>query len=108
MSKTINNNRQSLESNKENIIYPNNFPDKKTSQKGKNENSTNQSSLPLNNNATYLFITKEKETNNNLDININQNNTKDNKDGKYVTINDIIGEKCNINLDILRLFYAKY
>ena len=115
MSKTINNNRQSLETNKENINYPINFPDKKTSQKGKSENSTNQSSLPLNNNTTNLFITKEKETNyNNLDINNNQNNKNDNKekndnkDGKYVTINEIIGEKCNINLDILRLFYDKY
>ena len=103
MSKTINNNRGSIESNKENIKS-----DKKTLIK-KNENPTNPSPLPLNNNTTNLFITKEKETNNNnLDISNNQNNKKDNKEGKYITINDIIGEKCSINIDILRLFYNNF
>ena len=67
MSKTINNNRQSLETNKEIINNPNNYSEKKVSYKGKSENSTNQ--LPINNNTTNLFITKEKEAfNNNLDI----------------------------------------
>ena len=111
MSKTIQNNRQSQESNKENINYPNNYSDKKTSQnRGK---ITNQPSLPLNNNQTNKMITsnsfaaKEKETNNNNYNLHNPNNNKDDKD-RFITINDLIGEKCIINLDILRLIYGKY
>ena len=130
MSKTINNNKQSLESNKENINYPNNYSERKTNIK-KNEKTTNHPSLSLNNNINskvistdYLFSTKENETkNNNPNISNNKINDKekkeskenkdnkennDNKDDKYITIDDIIGEKCNINIDILRLFYNNY
>ena len=52
-----------------------------------------------NNYANNLF--NETENNNNL-INRQINNPE------YITINEIIGEKCEINLDILRLFFNNF
>ena len=55
-------------------------------------------------NLTYNNLADSKDNNNN-NILINQ---QINNNEKFVTINDIIGEKCEINLDILRLFYNSF
>ena len=115
MSRIIGNTKLK-ESNKENINYPNNYTEYKNSQNKKYGKivSNQQQSLPLNTNvsghliANNLFVTKEKATNNNHRINNNNLNKAKDKDNKYITISDIIGEKCNINLDIIRLFYNNY
>ena len=87
--------------------------------------SSNASLTPnniLNNNkyqpenyAQNIFNEKENHTNNkpNISINastiINPGNNNDNETfQKYITINDIIGEKCELNLDILKLFFENY
>ena len=115
MSRIIGNTKLK-ESNKENINYPNNYTEYKSSQNKRYGKivSNQQQSLPLNTNvsghliANNLFVTKEKATNNNHRINNNNLNKAKDKDNKYITISDIIGEKCNINLDIIRLFYNNY
>ena len=115
MSRIIGNTKLK-ESNKENINYPNNYTEYKNSQNKKYGKiiSNQQQSLPINTNvsghliANNLFVTKEKATNNNHRINNNNLNKTKDKDNKYITISDIIGEKCNINLDIIRLFYNNY
>ena len=69
--------------------------------------------------AQNLFNEKENHiidnTNNKHNININTstiinpgNTTEQNIFHKFVTINDIIGEKCNLNLDILKLYFDNY
>ena len=90
-----------------------NYSNKKSFENNKYEKIiSNQNSLSLNVNlsnqfiANNLFITKEL-TNNNHRIN-NQLLTNKEKENKYISINDIIGEKCNLNLDLLRLFYNNY
>ena len=87
--------------------------------------SSNSSLTPnnvLNNNAKYqpenyaqnIFNEKENHINNKHNININAStiinpgNTEQDTFQKYVTINDIIGEKCDLNLDILNLFFENY
>ena len=125
MSK-IHNNSKVQDSNKENINYPNNYSNKKLSHNKKygkiitNQNPSYNSNTNINLNsnisnqiiANNLFITKEKPSNNiNHRINTNYINNKDkNKDqeNKYISVNDIIGEKCDINIDILRFFYNNY
>ena len=87
--------------------------------------SSNSSLTPnniLNNNkyqpenyAQNIFNEKENHINNKQNININastiinpgNNNDKDTYQ-KYITINDIIGEKCELNLDILKLIFENY
>jgi len=115
MSRIIGNTKLK-EYNKENINYPNNYTEYKNSQNKKYGKvlSNQQQSLPLSSNvsghliANNLFVTKEKATNNNHRINNNNLNKNKDKDNKYITISDIIGEKCNINLDIIRLFFNNY
>ena len=115
MSRIIGNTKLK-ESNKENINYPNNYTEYQNSQNKRYGKivSNQKQSLPLNTNvnghliANNLFVTKEKATNNNHRINNNNLNKTKDKDNKYITISDIIGEKCNINLDIIRLFYNNY
>jgi len=69
--------------------------------------------------AQNLFNEKENHninnTNNKHNININTstiinpgNTAEQNLFQKFVTINDIIGEKCNLNLDILKLYFDNY
>ena len=66
--------------------------------------------------AQNLFNEKEyHNTNNKHNININTstiinpgNTAEQNMFQKFVTINDIIGEKCNLNLDILNLYFENY
>ena len=66
--------------------------------------------------AQNLFNEKENHnTNNKHNININTstiinpgNTAEQNMFQKFVTINDIIGEKCNLNLDILNLYFENY
>ena len=57
-----------------------------------------------------------KSTNNKHNININTstiinpgiNNNGQNNFQKFITINDIIGEKCELNLGILNMFFENY
>ena len=114
MSRIIGN-KKLKESNKENINYPNNYSDNRYSQNKKyGKIVSNQQSLKLNSNmnghliANNLFVTKEKATNNNHRINNNNLVKNKDKENKYITISDIIGEKCKINLDLLRLFFNNY
>ena len=122
MSNQIQNNRKLNNShNKENINFPNNYSEKKTIKNRQyTKTISNQSSAELNQNmnkellfnedheyAKHLFNEKEKPNNNNILKNDISSNV-DNKDNIYITINDIIGEKCQINLDILRLFFNNY
>ena len=116
MSKTTQFSRKIIDTqNKENInYYPNNYSNKKSIQNSKyTKQATNQSSS-LNdyyNNqmiANHLYNTKENTINNYHKNNNSLNNNDNNKDDKHITISDIIGEKCSINLDILRIFYNNY
>ena len=115
MSKTSQNNRKYIDyQNKENINYPNNYTDKKPTPNNKFfRQAANHSSLSLNpktNNqaiSNNLYTTKEN-TNNNHRKNNSFDKTLNNKDDKYITMNDILGEKCKLNIDILRAFYTKY
>ena len=101
------------ESSKENKNYQNNYSERKFFQSNKyDKNLSNKDSLLINVNLSNqlitnnLFITKEVSSNNRrLNTRLLTNNENENK---YITINDIIGEKCNIDLDLLRLFYSNY
>ena len=96
-----------------------------------NSNSANQllDNLNEHNYAQHLFneTDNSKLLHNNENISINKNmniyannnlpNENDsnivipkkiNSNIKYITINDIIGDKCEINLDILRLFFNNF
>ena len=75
----------------------------------KSNANTNNSSLI--NNSNLLMNKKQNDNNNNNIGNDNDNNNatcNDKGDGKYITINDIIGEKCELNLDILNLFFNNF
>jgi hypothetical protein len=107
MSKNIHNTRKFQESNKENIFYRNNYSNKNIEHNKKYDKiigSTSALTLNTNNQviANNLFTTKE---NNNIHNHRISNNQKNNQDNKYISINDIIGEKCDLNLDILRFFF---
>ena len=111
----INTNANNIDSqNKENINnYPNNYSDKKNilnikkTKQTKNPSSSQKLNINQEMIANTLFTTKENTPNNNNNNNPNQNYNK-NKDDKYITVNDIIGEKCKLNLDILRTYYNNY
>ena len=78
-------------------------------------NILNNNKYQTENYAQNIFNEKENHINNKTNININastiinpgNNNDKDTFQ-KYITINDIIGEKCELNLDILKLFFENY
>ena len=74
-------------------------------------NETDNSKLLHNNINTGLNKNMNLNANNNLP-NENDSNIiipkKINSNIKYITINDIIGDKCEINLDILRLFFNNF
>ena len=115
MSK-IQNNYKLKESNKENVNYPNSYSEKKNVKSKNydtvitNKNLLHSSYANMNNKliTNNLFITKEKSSNNdNLRINANLFNNKY-KEDKFITINDIIGQKCDINIDLLRFYYSNY
>ena len=122
MSKTIQNNKKSNNShNKENINYHNNYSEKKVSKnRPYNKLISNQPSNELNtnqNNQVFFngehhyakhFNEKEKSNSNLLNNNTNDNIENKDKDNKYITIEDIIGEKCQLNLDILNLIFNNY
>ena len=123
MSKTIQNNKKSNNShNKENINFHNNYSEKKVSKnRPYNKLISNQPSMEMNtnqNNQAFFngehhhyakhFNEKEKSNSNLLNNNFNENIENKDKDSKYITIEDIIGEKCQLNLDILNLFFNNY
>jgi len=70
------------------------------------------------NETENLKILQGNDTNINMNINnssiLNNSNLLINKkinnsnSQKFITINDIIGEKCELNLDILRLFFSNF
>jgi len=77
-------------------------------------NILNNNKYQTENYAQNIFNEKENHINNKHNININAStiinpgNTEQDTFQKYVTINDIIGEKCDLNLDILNLFFENY
>ena len=78
-------------------------------------NILNNNKYQTENYAQNIFNEKENHINNKTNININAStiiNPGNNNDKetfqKYITINDIIGEKCELNLDILKLFFENY
>ena len=117
MSKSLKNNRKNADShNKENINYPNNnYSNVKSLQNIKiNKQILNKTSLPFNSNINNqiidnnnIFTTKEIPINNHRNNN-SLNKSINHKDNKYITMNDIIGEKPNLNLDLLNIFYNNY
>ena len=100
------------DNNKENINYPNNSSWKNRYDKGKmNQSLTSLNSSVNNNIALNKSNLKERRANGNSNYyrnNNSHNNSVIEKDKKFITINDIIGERCPINLDILRYFYSNY
>ena len=93
-----------------------------------NTNLANQLLTKINDNnySNNLFNETEnskifkQENNSNINTNINMNipngiintndliNKKINNNPKFISINDIIGEKCELNLEILRLFFNSF
>ena len=78
-------------------------------------NMLNNNKYQTENYAQNIFNEKENHINNKTNININAStiiNPGNNNDKetfqKYITINDIIGEKCELNLDIMKLFFENY
>ena len=78
-------------------------------------NILNNNKYQTENYAQNIFNEKENHINNKTNININAStiiNPGNNNDKetfqKYITINDIIGEKCELNLDIMKLFFENY
>ena len=71
----------------------------------KSDDSTLKSDINNNIIANNIFGVKENINNQIINYNKDENNEK--KNG-YITINDIIGGKCNLNIDILRYFYFNY
>ena len=55
-----------------------------------------------------IFTTKEIPTNNCHNNNSFNKNITDKNKNKYITMNDVIGEKRNLNLDILNILYNNY
>ena len=109
--------------------YNNFFSNESTIPLNSNILNANQilENLDEHNYAQNLFNEKENLklfNDNDTNININQNinnsisninnnnnfltNKKVNINQKFITINDIIGEKCEINLDLLKLFFNNY
>ena len=116
MSKSLKNNRKIVDShNKENINFPNNNYSNIKSVPIKFSKILNKSSLPLNSTINHqiidnnnIFTTKEIPTNNCHNNNSFNKNITDKNKNKYITMNDVIGEKRNLNLDILNIFYNNY
>ena len=63
-------------------------------------NSNNYSNEPLNINSELSHLNNDKFLAN---TNINFNNNQE-----FITINDLIGEKCELNINILRLFFNNF
>ena len=112
--KNINNHKYNMRSNEDSSLHL-------------NSNLANQLLAKINDNnyANNLFNETEnskifKEGNSNINANINfnipngiinsndLNNKKINNNTKFISINDIIGEKCELNLEILRLFFNSF
>ena len=116
MSKTIPINRKITNfHNKENSKISTNYQPKKIINNQKyNKHSSKEPSLPLNskiNNHLLENYFNENNYSNNLFDETENNNISINKqinNQDYITINEIIGEKCEINLDILRLFFNNF
>ena len=116
MSKTIPINRKITNfHNKENSKISTNYQPKKIINNQKyNKHSSKEPSLPLNskiNNHLLENYFNENNYANNLFDETENNNVSINKqinNQDYITINEIIGEKCEINLDILRLFFNNF
>ena len=116
MSKQIPINRKLTDfHNNENSKISTNYQPKKIINNHKyNKHSSNEPSLPLNSKVNNHLLEKyfnENNYANNLFNETENNNFSLNKqinNQEYITINEIIGEKCEINLDILRLFFNNF
>ena len=116
MSKQIPINRKLTDfHNNENSKISTNYQPKKIINNQKyNKHSSNEPSLPLNSKVNNHLLEKyfnENNYANNLFNETENNNFSLNKqinNQEYITINEIIGEKCEINLDILRLFFNNF
>ena len=120
--------------NSSNVQYKNNINNHKYNKRSPEDSSLHLNSnlankllakINDNNYANNLFNETDnsrlfKEDNPNINTNININipngiinsndllNIKINNNPKFISINDIIGEKCDLNLEILRLFFNNF
>ena len=70
---------------------------------------TLQSDISLNSDIISNSLFNVKESNNNINImRIHSNDASSSQKNKYITINDIIGPKRDINIDILRYYFSSY
>ena len=115
MSKAAQINSSNIDSQDKDINYymnkKNTSNNKKTKQV-ENQSSSIKSNINHEIIANTLYTTKEQENTNNNNNgnnnNSNQNTNNNNQENKFITISDIIGEKCKLNLDILRIIYSNY
>ena len=116
MSKPIPINRKltDFHNNENSKISTNYQPKNITNNLKYNKRFPNEPSYPLNSKVNNHLLEKyfnENNYANNLFNETENNNTSVNKqinNQEYITINEIIGEKCEINLDILRLFFNNF
>ena len=70
---------------------------------------TLKSDISLNSDIISNSLFNVKESNNNINImRIHSNDASSSQKNKYITINDIIGPKRDINIDILRYYFSSY
>ena len=74
-----------------------------------NNQLTLKSDISLNSDIISNSLFNVKESNNNINImRIHSNDASSSQKNKYITINDIIGPKRDINIDILRYYFSSY
>ena len=74
-----------------------------------NNTLTLKSDISLNSDIISNSLFNVKESNNNINImRIHSNDASSSQKNKYITINDIIGPKRDINIDILRYYFSSY
>ena len=86
----------------EKYLNENNYTKNLISEEENSKNQNKENGIPKQNNDNNL-----PETNIIIDNNL-INNQINNGNQEFITINDIIGEKCEINLDILKLFFNNF
>ena len=115
MSKAAQINSSNIDSQDKDINYymnKKNISNNKKTKQVENQSSSIKSNINHEIIANTLYTTKEQENTNNNNNgnnnNSNQNTNNNNQENKFITISDIIGEKCKLNLDILRIIYSNY
>ena len=102
---------QTYESRTKRYYSARNIPKSNTVQNNPSNNNPLKSEISLSSDiiSNSLFNIKEIQNNNSSNIiRIHSNNPSSSQKNKYITINDIIGPKRDINLDILRYYFSSY